>query len=67
MKILRYIVLFEMAVSLALGQSAAQSKPPGPPNQPEALVRSLYTEVVSRHPHDIPEGADMEIFAPYLC
>jgi hypothetical protein len=66
MKILRYIVLFEMAVSLALGQSAAQSKPPGPPNQSEALVRSLYTEVVSRHPHDIPEGADMEIFAPYL-
>jgi hypothetical protein len=34
--------------------------------QPDALVRNLYREVVARHPHDIPKGADWEIFAPYL-
>jgi hypothetical protein len=66
MNLLRCILLLEFATTLALGQPAHQSNPPGLPNQPESLVRSLYTEVVARHPHDIPEGADMKIFAPYL-
>jgi hypothetical protein len=34
--------------------------------QPDALVRNLYRDVVARHPHDIPNGLDWEIFAPYL-
>jgi hypothetical protein len=66
MNLLRCIVLIPFATILALGQTADQSKSPGLPTQPEALVRSLYTQVVARHPHDIPEGADMKIFAPYL-
>jgi hypothetical protein len=30
------------------------------------VVRSLYGEVVARHPIGMPEGADMKILAPYL-
>ena len=35
-------------------------------NQPEAMVRSFYSEVVARHPVGIPRNADMKTFAPYL-
>ena len=63
---LRCVVLLQFATILALGQTVGQSKAPSLPAQPDALVRSLYTEVVARHPHGIPEGADMKIFAPYL-
>jgi hypothetical protein len=66
LNLLRCILLLLFTTTLALGQAAHQSNPPGLPNQPEALVRSFYHEVVARHPHDIPEGAEMKIFAPYL-
>jgi hypothetical protein len=66
MSLLRCAILLQFAATLALGQPAHQSNPPSLPNQPEALVRSLYAEVVARHPHDIPAGADTTIFAPYL-
>jgi hypothetical protein len=66
LNLLRCIVFLQFSTTLAFGQAAPQSKTPGVPNQPEALVRSLYTEVMARHPHDIPAGADMKIFAPYL-
>ncbi|MGB8258795.1 MAG: hypothetical protein WCE75_00515 [Terracidiphilus sp.] len=36
------------------------------PDQPEALVRSLYKQVVARRPVGIPSGADWKTFAPYL-
>ena len=36
------------------------------PNQPEALVRSLYRQVVRRRPVGIPWGADWRALAPYL-
>ena len=36
------------------------------PNQPEALARSLYQQVVARRPVGIPWGADWKIFAPFL-
>ena len=51
---------------LALGQAAHPSQLTSLPNQPEALVRSLYQQVVVRHPTGLPKGADMKIFAPYL-
>jgi hypothetical protein len=51
---------------LALGQLTQQSKTPSVPNQPEAMVRSLYSEVVARHPVGIPRDADMKALAPYL-
>jgi hypothetical protein len=65
MKLLPCIAL-QVATILALGQSSPRSNPPGLPNQPEALVRSLYHEVVLHHPVGIPDGADMKIFAPYM-
>jgi hypothetical protein len=34
--------------------------------QPEAVMRSLYREVVARHPVGIPTSADMKTFAPYI-
>src|SRR5205085_2786280 len=36
------------------------------PKQPKALVRSLYTEVVARHPLGISVGGQLKIFSPYL-
>jgi len=51
---------------LALGQLAHQSKALSLPKQPEATVRSLYNEVVARHPVGIPRDADMKNFASYL-
>jgi len=66
MSLLRCVILLQFAMPLALGQAAGNSKPASLPHQPEALVRSLYAEVVARHPIGIPYGADMRIFAPYL-
>jgi hypothetical protein len=66
MNLLRSILLLQFATMLALGQATPQGKPASLPDQPEALVRSLYTEVVARHPIGIPRDADMKIFAPYL-
>jgi len=66
MTLLRCIILLQFVTTLALGQSAPQTKPASLPNRPEILVRSLYTEVVARHQIGIPQGAHMRIFAPYL-
>jgi hypothetical protein len=66
MNLLRYIIFMQFATIGALGQPARQSNPSSLPNRPEALVRSLYRQVVARHPLGIPYGADMKIFAPYL-
>src|ERR1700675_1752637 len=63
---LRCAILLQFMATLALGQLAHQSDPPTLPTKPDALVRSLYTQVVARRPHDIPEGADTKVFAPYL-
>ena len=36
------------------------------PNQPEALIHSLYEQVVAHTPGGIPSGIDWKIFAPYM-
>ncbi len=66
MKHLRYVCLLLLIMVLVWGQSASQGKPSVLPNQPDALVSSLYEQVVARHPLGIPYGADLKIFAPYL-
>jgi hypothetical protein len=67
MNLSRFILLLLLPVvsTLAIGQAVPEGSQT-PPNQPEVLVRSLYTEVVARHPIGIPRGANMKIFAPYL-
>lgn len=67
MKHFQFILVQLFVTMLALGQPAHPSKASSLPNQPEALVRSLYTEVVARHPTGISIGVDnMKVFAPYL-
>jgi len=66
MNLFRSILLLQLSAALALAQSAPQSTPANLPNQPDALVRSLYTEVVAHHPIGIPRGEEMKILAPYL-
>jgi len=66
MRLLQCVVLLQFVAVGSFGQSAQPSKQSGSFDQPEALVRSLYTEVVVRHSHDIPADAEMKIFAPYL-
>lgn len=66
MNFLRCIILLQFTAALAFGQAARQSQPASVPKSPEAMVRSLYREVVARHPLGIPGEAEMKIFAPHL-
>lgn len=66
MKRLSSVCLLPLLTVLAWGQGGPQGKPTPLPNQPDALVGSLYKQVVARHPLGIPYGADMRVFAPYL-
>lgn len=47
----------------AWGQALQQGKPSAPPDRPDAMVDSLYKEVVARHPLGVP---DLNVFGPYL-
>ena len=66
MTLLRCIIPLLFGTTTALGQLAQQSKLPSVPKEAGAVVRSLYSEVVARHPVGIPKDADMKAFAPYL-
>lgn len=66
MSLLRCIVLLLVSATLVLGQTGDEKKPLTQPTKPEAVVRSLYRQVVARHPIGIPSGPEMRIFAPYL-
>jgi hypothetical protein len=66
MNLLRRIVVLQFATTLALAQPAPQGKPPDLADQPESLVRTLYTQVVARHPLGLPSGSDEKISMPYL-
>jgi len=62
---LRAIVLLGFTVASVFGQQTAHSKPL--PNDPKALVQSLYTQVVARHPYGIlSEAGEKRTFNPYL-
>jgi hypothetical protein len=62
----RYILSLQLAATCALGQVPQKSTAAGMHEQPEAVVRSLYREIVARHPVGIPHGDDREHIAPYL-
>jgi hypothetical protein len=64
--LLRFIIPLFIAATTALGQLAQQNKPPSAPEQAEAMVKGLYSEVIARHPNGIPNDAGMKIFSPYL-
>jgi hypothetical protein len=66
MGLLRCIIPLLFATTTALGQHARQSKPASVPTEPDSVVRSLYSEVVARHPVGIPKEPDMKAFEPYL-
>lgn len=66
MKDLRGILIWQLLTAIALGQSPATSGTVGLPDQPEALVQSLYNQVVALHPLGNSLGGHMRVFAPYL-
>ncbi len=66
MNLLRFLFLLLLMTPLALGQAADSSKADSPPDDPEALVRNVYKEVVARHPLGVPGGAAFQVFKPYL-
>lgn len=66
MNLLQFLLLLHIAVPLVLGQAAHQTEAASLTNRPEALVESLYTQVLARHPLGVPDAEDMKIFAPYL-
>jgi hypothetical protein len=63
MKRLWGIGLLPLLTVSAWAQAAPQDTPPTPPDQPAAVVDSLYNEVVARHPLGLP---DLKVFGPYL-
>ena len=66
MNFLRFFFFLLFMTPLALGQAAGGSKAASPRNEPEELVRSIYSEVVARHPLGVPGGAAFQVFKPYL-
>jgi hypothetical protein len=64
--LLRCIIILQFTTILTVAQLTHQSKPLSGPEQAEAMVQSLFNEVVARHPVGIPGDADMKTFAPYL-
>lgn len=66
MTVLRCMIILAFATTAALGQGTQQSKLPGAAKGAGAVVRSLYSVVVARHPVGIPNAPDMKAFAPYL-
>lgn len=65
---LRCIILLQFATILCLGQveHSERSNSRKQPGAPEEVVRSLYREVVARHPMGIPDGKEWKRIAPYL-
>jgi len=60
------VVAQGFAATLALGQSSNSTEASRLPRQSTAFVQSLYRQIVARHPTGLPQGADMEVLAPYL-
>lgn len=61
-----YISLVTIIFALTGTQPVARAEPASPPTPPQALVESLYAQVVARHPLGVPYGKDKDVFAPYL-
>lgn len=66
MTLLRCVILLHLTMTAILGGYAQQGRSPSVDERPETVVRSLYSEVVARHPVGIPKQADMKALAPYL-
>jgi hypothetical protein len=67
MKFLRWVLTVPFVTTMALGQTATQRTATSSPQQPEALVRSLYTQVVAHAPSGILDRPnEKRIFIPYL-
>jgi len=66
MTLLRYIVVLQFAATCALAQLPPESATQKAIEGPEEVVRSLYREIVDRHPVGIPHGEDRERISPYL-
>jgi hypothetical protein len=66
MTILRLIILLELTSTLSLGQVGYSDQASGAHKRAEAVVRSLYAQVLARHPVGIPRDSDMKVIAPSL-
>jgi hypothetical protein len=68
MTTLRCIILLQFATVLCLGQveHSELSNSRKQSEAPKAVVRSLYREVVARHPMGIPQGKEWTRITPYL-
>jgi hypothetical protein len=66
MRTLRNVLLPIFATLLSFGQLAGQVQSVRASESPAALVRSLYAQVVSRHPIGVTKGFQMTTFAPFL-
>jgi hypothetical protein len=65
-RVLQNMLLLMVAMLLSFGQVAGQVQPVRASESPTALVRSLYAQVVSRHPIGVTKGFEMTTFAPFL-
>ncbi len=66
MRTIRNVLLPMFAVLPLFVQLAGQVHPVRASESPTALVRSLYAQVVSRHPIGVTKDFEMATFAPFL-
>lgn len=66
MRTIRNSILLTLAMLAAFDQLAGQVKRVRASEPPMAVVRSVYTQVISRHPIGVTKGFDMTTFAPFL-
>jgi hypothetical protein len=64
-RILRSIAIVVVATAIVSGRTV-ESGSSILSSESRDLVDSLYQKVVARHPLGIPNGADMEVFRPFL-
>jgi hypothetical protein len=62
----RRTFLLLLITPLTLSPTACRHAQSPQSEQPDVMVRKLYTEATARHPNDIPQGPDWKTFAPYF-
>lgn len=62
---MRFLLLQFCVISL-FGPAVGKAQSDRITSQPDAIVQSLYRQVIARHPLGIPSGENWKVFTPFL-
>jgi hypothetical protein len=63
--LMRFLFL-QLYVISVFGQGVGNAQSDRVTSQPDAVVESLYRQVIARHPLGIPSGENWKVFGPFL-